>query len=100
MKREAEEDWGRKALAPLSIQRTWKSERLEDFSEFLLITEPELGLRRRRSNRLCDVFLCDPGSLDGRVRNDAADCADADECNPDCNNQSNGAAAHGGLPIL
>jgi hypothetical protein len=73
----------------------------KDSSELLLITEPELSLRDRRSEWLCGGLLCDhPGSLDGRVRNDAADCADADECNPDCNNQSNGAAAHGGLPIL
>jgi hypothetical protein len=74
----------------------------EDSSELLLIAEPVLGLRNRRSERLCDGFLCDhPRSLDGRVRNDAADCADADECNPDCNNQSNGellAATHGGPP--
>ena len=43
-----------------------------------------------------------PRTLDrARNRDDRRlDCADADECNPDCNNQSNGAAAHGGLPIL
>ena len=61
------------------------------FSELLLITEPELSLRDRRSEWLCDGFLCDhPGSLDGRVRNDAADCADAAKCDADCNDQSNG----------
>jgi hypothetical protein len=69
--------------------------------ELLLITEPELRLRDRRSERLCSGFLCDhPGSLDARIRNDAADCADAAECDADCNNQSNGellaaAQAHG-----
>ena len=73
----------------------------KDSSELLLITEPELSLRDRRSEWLCGGFLCDhPGSLDGRVRNDAADCADAAKCDADCNDQSNGellaaALAHG-----
>ena len=73
----------------------------KDSSELLLITEPELNLRDRRSEWLCGGFLCDhPGSLDGRVRNDAADCADAAKCDADCNDQSNGellaaALAHG-----
>ena len=73
----------------------------KDSSELLLITEPELSLRDRRSEWLCSSFLCDhPGSLDGRVRNDAADCADAAKCDADCNDQSNddllaAALAHG-----
>ena len=63
----------------------------KDSSELLLITEPELSLRDRRSEWLCGGFLCDhPGSLYGRVRNDAADCADAAKCDADCNDQSNG----------
>jgi hypothetical protein len=62
----------------------------------VLIAEPELG--GRSWQRLCDVFLGNPG--DGRVRNDAADCADADECDPDCNNKSNGAVAHDGFHML
>jgi ATP dependent DNA ligase-like protein len=74
----------------------------EDSSELLLIAEPVLGLRNRRSERLCDSFLCDqPRSLDGRERNDGADCAHADECDSERNNQSNGellAAGHGGPP--
>ena len=46
----------------------------KDSSELLLITEPELNLRDRRSEWLCGSFLCDhPGSLDGR----AAAVADA-----------------------
>jgi hypothetical protein len=75
----------------------------KDFPELLMIAEPELGLRSRRSERLCDGFLYDhPRSLDGRVRNGAADYADGDECDSDCNNHSNrelrDAAAHGGPP--
>jgi hypothetical protein len=91
--REAEEEWGTVTIAELLTQK--------DSSELLLITEPELSLRNRRSEWLCGGFLCDhPGSLDGRVRNDAADCADAAKCDADCNDQSNGellaaALAHG-----
>jgi hypothetical protein len=49
----------------------------------LLIAKPILGLR----NRLRDGFLCDhPGSLDGRERNDGADCAQANECDSNRNN--------------
>jgi hypothetical protein len=74
----------------------------KDPSELLLIAKPILGLRNRRAERLRDGFLCDhPGSLDGRERNDGADCAHADECDSERNNQSNGellAAGHGGPP--
>src|SRR5262245_26517057 len=81
-------------LAELSAQK--------DSSELLLIAKPVLGLRNRRSERLCNGFFCDhPGSLDGRKRNHSADCAHADECDSERNNQSNGellGAAHG-LPI-
>src|SRR5262245_51880805 len=46
----------------------------KDSLELLLIAEPVLGLRNRRSEWLCDEFLCDHlRSLDGRERNCGAD---------------------------
>ena len=95
----------RLSLRPLT--RDWLNRRSIDQktpafrTRVLLITEPELSLRDRRPEWLCGGFLCDhPGSLDGRVRNDAADCTDAAKCDADCNDQSNGellaaALAHG-----
>ena len=71
----------------LDLTASRGSERLEDLSELLLIAE-SAGVGGKR---LCDVFLCDPGN--GRVRNDAGDCADAHESDPSCNNKSNGATA-------
>jgi hypothetical protein len=76
----------------------WDSK--EDLPQLLMLTEPELGFRSRRSERLGDGVLRDhPGSLDGRVRDDAADCADADQCDSDCHSHPDrelrDAAAHG-----
>lgn len=46
-----------------------------------MIAEPELGIWNLGSERLDDGFVRDhPGSLDCRIRNDAADCADANAC--------------------
>jgi hypothetical protein len=77
----------------------------KDFPELLMFIEPELGLRNRGPEWLCEGFLRDhPGSLDARVRNDAADCADADECDSDCNDHSDREArdpgTHGRSPIF
>ena len=89
-------------LARVACDRLAELVAQKDSSELLLIAEPILGLRKRRSERLCDGFLRDrPSSLDGRERDDAADCAHADECSSERNNQSNGeflAGAHGGPP--
>jgi hypothetical protein len=91
------------AIRPRPIPPARELSPQKDSSELLLIAKPVLGLWKRRSERLCDGFFCDhPGSLDGRERNDGADCAHADECESDCNNQSNGellAAAHGGRSV-
>jgi hypothetical protein len=56
-----------------------------------MIAEPELGMWSLGSERLNDGFVRDhPGSLDCRIRNDAADCADANACDVYCYGCSDG----------
>ncbi len=56
-----------------------------------MFTEPELGLRSRGSEGLCEIFLRDHrGSLDCRVRNYIAGHTDADEGDADSNDHSDG----------
>jgi hypothetical protein len=50
-----------------------------------MTAESELGSLNLGLERLDDGFVRDhPGSLDYRIRNDAADCADANESDADC----------------
>ena len=56
-----------------------------------MIAEPELCIWNLGSERLSDGFVRDhPGSLDCRIRNDAANCADANACNAYCYGCSDG----------
>lgn len=76
----------------------------KDFPELLMFTEPELGLRNRGSEGLCEIFLRDHrGSFDCRVRNYIAGQTDADEGDADSNDHSRGelrdAARHVDFPV-
>lgn len=56
-----------------------------------MIAEPELGIWNLGSERLNDGSVRDhPGSLDCRIRNDAADCAHATACDAYCDGCSDG----------
>jgi hypothetical protein len=65
-----------------------------------MFTEPELGLRNRGSEGLCEIFLRDHrGSFDCRVRNYIAGHTDADS-NDHSNGELRDAATHVHPPSL
>jgi hypothetical protein len=69
------------------------------FPELLMFTEPKFGLW----NRLCET-RDHLGSLECRVRNDDADCSDADDRDSDGNDRSDrellNAATHVDPPFM
>jgi hypothetical protein len=80
--------------------------RSEEIStELLIFAQSKLGLRNPRLQWARERFLLNhPGSLNRRgVRNDVADCNDADNCDCECNDHPDGqlheVATHGRSPI-